>query len=125
MHTRRTLSLNHKTWDIEIDDLGLIKITEGAMATAQNVANEARLFTKDAYFIQDRGIPYFATTLGHRTNDVVLRAYLRQAALSVPDVAEVLDITVTSFDKTTRKLSGDIRFRTLGDSDNGEIRSNF
>ena len=57
MHTRRTLTLTPK-WDICLDPSGYIALTNGAIATAQNVANEARLFTNDAYFQQDKGTPF-------------------------------------------------------------------
>lgn len=117
-HTRRTLTLDKRFWDLETDGTGLISVTAEDMATAQNVANEARLFTNDAYFIQDQGIPHYIIELGNRVNYSVLRSRLRNAALRVPDVAEVLSVEILSFDPTTRLLTGDIRFTTL----EGEVR---
>jgi hypothetical protein len=112
-HTRRTLQLDRATWDITLDGAGRIALTAGDSATAQNVANEARLFTEDAYFIQDKGIPHFVVDLGRRANPAALRSYLRRAALSVPDVKEVLSVEIVSFDPAMRRLTGDIAFTTV------------
>lgn len=112
MHTRRTLLLDRDAWDITLDGVGRIALTQGDVATAQNVANESRLFTKDAYFTQDRGVPHFAVELGRKLSASVLRSYLRKAALLAPDVKEVADVEVTELDPKTRKLSGSIQFTT-------------
>lgn len=115
-HTRRTFTLTRK-WDLTLDGSGNIGLTHNAAATAQNVANEARLFTNDAYFIQDQGTPYFVTSLGQRTNEALARSYLRRAALRVFDVREVLGVEVETDDIETRVLKGDIRFTTKKDSE--------
>lgn len=124
-HTRRTLRLDRETWDLTLDGVGRISLTGDDDATAQNVANEARLFINDAYFIQDQGIPHFIVDLGHRVNNAVLRSYLRRAALRVPDVREVLSVEILSFDPKTRTLRGDIQFTTAEGVSNGEIRIDF
>lgn len=123
-HTRRTLLLT-KDWDVTLDGVGRIALTGDDYATAQNVANEARLFTEDAYFIQDQGVPHFIIELGHRVSASVLRSYLRRAALLVPDVREVLSVQITSFDPKTRTLTGDIQFTTVEGLSNGTITTYF
>lgn len=110
MHTRRTLELDSGAWDLTVDSVGRVKLASGAAATAQNVANEARLFTKDAYFAQERGIPHFAVELGKRGSTAPLRSHLRKAALLVDDVAEVTSVNAEV--PEGRKITGDIRFRT-------------
>ncbi len=80
-HTRRTLSLNPQTWDVQLDSVGRISVTQEDLATAQTVANEVRLFTEDAYFIQERGLPHFIRELGDRANDAIVRFYLSQPAI--------------------------------------------
>ena len=124
-HTRRSLHLVRDTWDITLDGVGRIALTAGDPATAQNVANEARLFTEDAYFQQDKGVPHFAVELGRRVNNAVLRSYLRRAALSVPDVREVLSVQIISFDPKTRILTGDIQFTTVEGTANGTVTTYF
>ena len=108
-----------------MDAVGRIALTDADYATAQNVANEARLFTDDAYFIQDQGIPHFVVDLGRRVNTSVLRSYLRRAALRSPDVAEVLSINITGVDPKTRTLTGDIQFKTVEGLNNGSLRTYF
>ena len=85
-----------------------------------NVANAVRLFTNDAYYDPDRGIPHFAITLGRKPSMSVFRAVVRQAALGVDGVkaADVKDIQLVRTDTsspdgsaaiTPRTLTGDIR----------------
>jgi hypothetical protein len=124
MHTRRTLLLT-KDWDVTLDGAGRIALTGDDYATAQNVANEARLFTEDAYFIQDKGIPHFVIELGKRVNNAVLRSYLRRAALRVSDVREVLAVHIISYDPKTRTLTGDIQFTTVEGTRNGSVTTYF
>lgn len=123
-HSRRTLLLT-RDWDVDTDESGRIILTHDEYATAQNVANEARLFKDDAYFIQDQGIPHFVIDLGRRVNTSVARSYLRRAALSVPDVAEVLSIEIFGVDPKTRTLTGDIQFKTVEGKNNGSVRTYF
>ena len=130
-HTRRTLALNYD-WDLVLDTdaiggpdgakTGRLALREGAWATAQNVANEARVFTDDLAFERDRGIPYFLLTLGHKPSPSVLKARLRDAALRVEDVAEVEGVDLESLDTDTRLVRGEIRCRTLeGEDASAEI----
>lgn len=117
-HTRRSLMLD-EDWDITLDGIGRIALAKDEYATAQNVGNEARLFTNDAYFRQADGIPHFDVELGQKFSEsIVLRAYLLRAAGRVEDVNEVLEVNIETFDPATRQLSGSILFNTVG----GNIR---
>ena len=70
-HTRKTLLLDEH-WDITLTQSGRMAVALGDYATAQNVANECRLFTNDACFDQQRGIPYFLLALGQKLPGSVL-----------------------------------------------------
>ena len=118
-HTRKTLLLDDN-WDLCLDIQGNIAVSKGAYSTAQNVANECRLFTDDAYFDTERGIPYFLIALGKDVSVSVLMARLREAALRVEDVAAVNSIQLDSLDTETRKLTGTIMFTSVED-ENGTI----
>ena len=106
-------------WDIQLDASGNIAVTTGDYAVAQNVSNAVRLFTDDAYYDPDRGIPHFALTLGRKPAMSVFRAVVRQAALGVDGVraAEVKDLALAQRDAqspdgssvTPRTLTGDIQ----------------
>lgn len=106
-------------WDIQLDASGNIAETSGDYAVAQNVSNAVRLFTDDAYYDTDRGIPHFALTLGRKPALSVFRAVVRQAALGVDGVraAEVKDLVLAQKDAqspdgssvTPRTLTGDIQ----------------
>ena len=106
-------------WDLQLDEVGGIAVTTGDYAVAQNVSNTVRLFTDDAYYDPDRGIPHFALTLGRKPAMSVFRAAVRRAALGVSGVkaADVTDIQLAQRDTaspdgsaiTPRTLTGDIR----------------
>ena len=91
-----TLTLD-ADWDLQLDAAGNIMTSSGDYAVAQNVANAVRLFTNDAYYDPDRGIPHFALTLGRKPALSVFRAVVRQAALGVDGVraAEVKDLALS------------------------------
>ena len=108
-HTRKTLLLNSQ-WDLTLDKSGRIAVAEGAYATAQAVANECRMFTNDAYFETERGIPYYLIALGKKLSPSVLRARLRDAAYLVEDVEDVTDVVLESLDTETRRVTGEIKF---------------
>ena len=106
-------------WDLQLDAAGNIMTSSGDYAVAQNVANAVRLFTNDAYYDPDRGIPHFALTLGRKPVMSVFRAVVRRAALGVDGVraAEVKDLALSQKDAqspdgssvTPRTLTGDIQ----------------
>lgn len=113
-----TLTLD-ADWDLQLDAAGNIMTSSGDYAVAQNVANAVRLFTNDAYYDPDRGIPHFALTLGRKPVMSVFRAVVRRAALGVDGVraAEVKDLALSQKDAqspdgssvTPRTLTGDIQ----------------
>ena len=112
--TAHTLYLNPDSWDITLDSSGRIARSTQAYAIAQNVANAVRLFTNEAFFAMDEGIPHFDIELGKtRPALSVLRARMREAALNVEGV---LDAQITLDDVQERKLTGEILL-TVADGD--------
>ena len=118
-HTRKTLLLD-SNWDLCLDKAGRIAVADGAYATAQNVANECRLFTNDAYFETERGIPYYLVALGRKLSPSVLRARLRDAAMLVEDVEDVTEVVLESLDTETRRVTGEIQF-TSKEGENASV----
>lgn len=112
--TAHTLYLNPDSWDIALDSSGRIARSTQAYAIAQNVANAVRLFTGEAFFAMDEGIPHFDIELGKtRPALSVLRARMREAALNVEGV---LDAQITLYDVQDRRLTGEILL-TVADGD--------
>lgn len=83
-------------WDISLDKHGRINTCTGAYAIAQNAANAIKLFTNDAYFDPERGVPHFVVELGLQLQSSILRSRFKSAAQSVDGVASatVEDISV-------------------------------
>lgn len=81
------------SWDITLNSDGKIKMVSGAYAVAQNGSNAVRLFTKDAYFDQQKGIPHFDIELGHSIAAVpMLENRIRQALLNVEGISDALAV---------------------------------
>lgn len=109
-----TLYLTPDNWDITLDSSGRLQTSATAYAIAQNVANAVRLFTGEAFFAMDEGIPHFEIELGFtRPALSVLRARIREAALNVEGV---LDAAVKLDSVRDRKLTGEILL-TVADED--------
>ncbi len=109
-----TLYLTPDNWDITLDSSGRLQTSANAYAIAQNVANAVRLFTNEAFFAMDEGIPHFEIELGYtRPALSVLRARIREASLNVEGV---LDAAVNLDGVRDRKLTGEILL-TVADED--------
>lgn len=109
-----TLYLTPDNWDITLDSSGRLQTSAAAYAIAQTVANAVRLFTNEAFFAMDEGIPHFEIELGYtRPALSVLRARIREAALNVEGV---LDAAVNLDGVRDRKLTGEILL-TVADED--------
>ena len=99
-------------WDLTLDSAGNIATTTGAYSVAQNVANAVRLFTDDAWFDPDRGIPHFAIDLARMPALSVFRSRVLAASRAVEGV-ETADLTITGVNaRNERVLTGEITIRT-------------
>lgn len=106
----KTMRLNWDSWDLELDRFGnLSAISDETEYCAQSVANYVKLFTNDAYFFVNEGIPYFETVLGQKPPRSLVEAYVRRETLSVPLVA---DCRVLDYGQADRTVSGKIEVHT-------------
>lgn len=81
------------SWDITLNSDGKIKTATKAYAVAQNGCNATRLFTKDAYFDQQKGIPHFDIELGRNVAAVpIIESRIKQALLNVDGVSGALAV---------------------------------
>ncbi len=104
-----TLTLDLDNWDLTLDAGGNIATSSGPYAIAQNVANAVRLFTRDAYYDPERGIPHFIVELGLLPQQSVVRSRVGAAARGVEGVAAA---QVEALALTERVLTGNIRLTT-------------
>lgn len=99
-------------WDLTLDSAGNIATTTEAYSIAQNVANAIRLFTDDAWYDPDRGIPHFAIDLARMPAMSVFRSRIIAAARSVAGVADAT-VTITGVnDRNERRLEGYVTITT-------------
>lgn len=97
----RTLTLDPDKWDLVLDSRGDIADSTGDYATAQDVANAIRLFTDEAYFDMQRGVPHYEIDLALRPSLSQVRARYRKAALGVTNVA---DASVSIYEITDERV---------------------
>lgn len=107
--TDHTLLLDTDVWDLTLDAGGNIATSSGPYAIAQNVANAVRLFTSDAWYDPERGIPHFITDLGFLPQESVVRSRVGAAARGVEGVATA---QVENLGIEERMLTGNIRLTT-------------
>ena len=106
-----TLYLDPDSWDLTVDASRCIAKALEPYATAQSVANAARLWKGEAPFNSDRGIPY-EQVLGGKVPERVLSQWYQTEAETVPNVQSA--VAVLEFDRATRNLGGQIQI-TLND----------
>lgn len=117
----KTLTLS-ADWDLTLTAAGTLSTAAGDYALSQNVANAVRLFTNDAFYDPERGIPHFIVDLGQKLNPAVVRAEVQAAALAVDGVKEAAlkDIRLLTAEGAVtggeiagaRTLTGDLRIKT-------------
>lgn len=112
-----SLRLDIDSWDLTLDEGGSIAQCTGDYAAAQEVSNRIRLFTNDAYFEPEEGIPHFAVDLGQRASEALVRSRYRAAAL---EVSGVTDATVTDLSIEDRTLHGTVHI-TLEDGASADV----
>lgn len=87
---QKTLQLNDG-WDLFVDAKGDLSVTDKTSkdyAVAQNVANSFRLFTNDAYFFTDEGIPHFLIELRNNAKFNILKSRLKSTAKKIDGVQD-------------------------------------
>lgn len=115
-HTAYTAALDANSWDLQLDANGNVVMAKETNAIVQNVCNEGRLFTGDAYFRFEDGIDWFTDQLGEPVQEAVTSENLRTAALAVPGVLSVDSVTINELNQKTRTLHGTIEITTEGGS---------
>lgn len=109
-----TLLLALNDWDLTLDGNGNIAIATRDYAIAQNVANAIRLFTNDAYYEPERGVPHFIVDLKTNPQESLIRSKFLKTALAVEGVRQA---EITSLNIMDRILTGNIAIKTnLGGS---------
>ena len=101
-----TLLLDSLAWDLVLTADGNIAVASEPYALAQDAASECKLFAGEAFYDTGRGIPYWGQILGLRPPLSLVRAYLVQAALLVPDVIKAAAFFSGFSD---RKLTGQVQ----------------
>lgn len=104
----QTLLLDTVAWDLALDVNGNIAVASNPYSLAQDAASECRLFTGEAYYDTTKGIPYWGQILGMDPPLSLVRAYMLDAAESVPEVISA-QVFFSSWSFTTRQLSGQVQ----------------
>lgn len=82
----KTLPLS-PSWDVVLDAAGNWRLTDPDSSIAQDVASAIRTFLGECWYDTSLGLPYFQQILGRRPPRSLVVDQVRQAALTVPDVA--------------------------------------
>lgn len=113
-----TLFLLPDTWDLSLDSSGNIAVASDIYQQAQDISSACRTFSRDVYYDQAAGIPYFENVLGQFGFPLSLyKMHLETAAKSVPGVVSAS----AQLQLTGRVASGAILF-TNEDNQTGQIQ---
>lgn len=115
-----SLFLNN-SWDISLDSCGNIATASKGYAAAQSVANAVKLFTNDAYFNTERGIPHFETSLKRSVSASIVRSRIKETAETVPGVKTA---TVNVLQIKDNTLQAEILI-TLTDNETAQVVVNI
>lgn len=110
-----SLKLIKDSWDIQLDENGLLLVADADYSIAQNVATAVRLFTNDAYFDTRSGIPHFQITYIRNPNLSVIRSRIKATAEAVVGVASATVILNPLTEAGT--LSGVINLKFMNNVD--------
>ena len=69
------------------------------------MANSIRLFTKDAFLAQDKGVPHFALELGRMPPLSAVRSAYKKRGKEMDNIADI-QVDALGVDIETRKLTG-------------------
>lgn len=102
----KTILLDQTAWDLVLDIGNNIAVAENPYALAQDAASAIKLFEGELYYDTSKGVPYFSAILGQLPPVSLVKQYLTDAALTVPDVtgARVFLTAVSN-----RTLSGQVQ----------------
>jgi hypothetical protein len=108
-----TLLLDVGLWDLVADANGNIAMASPPYALAQDVASAVRVVLGEVFYDTTQGIPWLAPNstqvLGSVPSLTTLKAYIVNAALTVPNVVTATCI-ITGFSLATRQITGQVQF---------------
>lgn len=104
-----TLLLDTVAWDLCLDAGGNMALATEPYALAQDAACACKLFRGEYWYDTTLGVPWLQQLLGVSPPPMTLiKQLLTAAALTVPDVTEVL-VFLTNYDPRTRVLGGQVQ----------------
>ena len=115
-----TIYLNPSSWDLAIDANGNIASASEPYALAQDAASACRTFLGECYFDTTIGIPYSTEVLGRDPSIPLLKSYLVNAALTVPDVVSAQAFITEVYG--SRSVGGQVQ---ITDSSGNVTAANF
>lgn len=104
-----TLCLELQDWDLFQDAAHNIALAKAPYALAQDVSSAIRTVLGEVWYDTSLGIDYFGQVLGRLPPISLLKAFMVNAALTVPNVISATCI-IESFSLTTRELLGQVQF---------------
>lgn len=104
------------TWDLCLDANGNWAVAEAPYQLAQDGSSAIRTFLGEVWYDKTLGIPYKTNVQGQNPPLTVLQEYMVNVVVnqSTPSNADVTiesaQCIVTSFDRETRKVEGQVQF---------------
>lgn len=101
----QTLLLDTDTWDLTLDPAGNMALADARYSIAQDVASAVSTWSGECWYDNSLGLPYKTQILGQKLAESLVKAQIKNAALTIDGVSQV---TTIDLQQTNRKLSGTI-----------------
>lgn len=103
---QKTLLLDQSAWDLVLDVNGSIAVANAPYSIAQDVASAIRTQLGECWYGTNLGVPYWEQILGERPPLSFIKQQIINAAMTVPNVAQV-KVVFVGF--VNRALTGQIQ----------------
>lgn len=105
-----TLYLDPSSWDLTVDASRCIALAGFPYSVAQSVANACRLWSGEAPYNTDRGIPYATDILGKNPPRQLMASWFEREAKTVPMVQNArVALEFSASNRQNRTLTGQIQ----------------
>lgn len=87
--TAITMLLDNDTWDLVVTPEGDFGVATDAASLAQDAASAIRTFQAECWYDVTQGVPYIQSIFGKRPAPSFVKAKVKTAAKTVPDIETV------------------------------------
>ena len=111
------LYIDPETNDLAFNNVGHLRIVQGAEAVGQHVRQRLKTFEGEWFLDGSAGVPWLEEIMGGAYDPALAEAVVKAEILDTPGVTEITSFSV-SFDRAIRRLNiKDVEVKTVYDTE--------